>query len=294
MTQLQQYAPPFYNDVAEFDALFDAENALFNQMHADLMSAYGNSFVLTAEESGIAEYERQLRIIANPTTEPLEDRRARIINRLSMRPPLTMQFLRTRLDSIIGKDKYKLSCDYDNYTLILQSSAIDQFWFEEIKVTINSAKPANIIFQNVPFLAETAKVSETISAQPVQYNYRAGTTARTSLATPLGLYGTRITVKGAEQMSIQPILISRIADRISGDIASIVLNDTYTAAITSKIIENGIVRIEYSVPVSSGLGHVTNVKTKNANGDVLSNSSVYYAVSNDMIVKHDFVTKEGV
>ena len=64
--------------------------------------------------------------------------------------------------------------DFNNYTLYVESSALNQNWYQELEFTINLIKPCNIIFTNVPLTALLIAINEEISYRTVQWNYLLG------------------------------------------------------------------------------------------------------------------------
>ena len=159
---LNSFLPTVYDGIVEMEDIMNAEENEMGIARRELYSAFANTFVLTADESGVIMFERMLNIIANPQTEDLEFRRQRLINRLSMSPPFTFRFLKQKLDEIIGAGNWKAYIDHDNYTLYVESSATNQSWYSEMEFTISRLKPCNMVFRNVPCTAMGSKIGEEI------------------------------------------------------------------------------------------------------------------------------------
>lgn len=296
VVNLKQYSPRYYDGSYEMDELLKAEDTLFDDYFVkELDALWLNQFLSTADAATITYYEGIVGIVANPATETLEFRRSRVINRFSIRAPYTMPFLRGRLDAIIGKGKYTIDMDYAGYTLTVEASAVDQLWFEEIRVMINNIKPVNIVFKNVPFVTDVIKINEGIQIGQYQYNYRAGTTARTSLTKSILSIVGLTDVLGADTMSIRQAYLDKLADFSASEIASVLINDTLS--ITTFSVKSGdtnVVNIQYVIPASSGITIVNNIKLRDAANTALTNSPVYFNVSGDTLVKHTIPIKEGV
>ena len=126
VVKMKRYFPRFYDGYVEIDAIIDTEDKAFEEIGVNFRRAINNQFIKLADETGISAYEVLFDVIADPSTETLEERRDRLLNRVSVIPYYTTIFLRNRLDSLIGAGLYNLIIDYDNYTLYLESAAKNQ------------------------------------------------------------------------------------------------------------------------------------------------------------------------
>lgn len=275
------------------EALISAEDVILDNAEIEKNNLQDNQFVLTANEYGIEQYENMLSIIPNPSTETLEFRRDRIINRLSMTPPFTFRFLKKKLDEIIGVGKWKAYIDFSNYTLYVESSANNQIWFEEIIITMSNLKPANIVFINQPLITQGLVLSEKISYSTMQYNYVLGVSWVLG-AKPFLSYIDKGAIKLSNVSSLQSGLFNDVADFTASDIASVLINDsvTITAFVTKQASAN-IVDIEYNV-LTSQVQAITNIKLKNSLGEVLSEAIVYVPLLEDVLMKHTITVKEEI
>lgn len=275
------------------EELISAEDVILDNAEIEKNNLQNNQFVLTANEYGIEQYENMLSIIPNPSTETLEFRRDRIINRLSMTPPFTFRFLKKKLDEIIGVGKWKAYIDFSNYTLYVESSANNQIWFEEIIITMSNLKPANIVFINQPLITQGLVLSEKISYSTMQYNYVLGVSWVLG-AKPFLSYIDKGAIKLSNVSSLQSGLFNDVADFTASDIASVLINDsvTITAFVTKQASAN-IVDIEYNV-LTSQVQAITNIKLKNSSGEVLSEAIVYVPLLEDVLMKHTITVKEEI
>ncbi|MEG1803545.1 MAG: putative phage tail protein [Lachnospiraceae bacterium] len=287
------YVPQIYSGFVEMEELISAEDVILDNAEIEKNNLQNNQFVLTANEYGIEQYENMLSIIPNPSTETLEFRRDRIINRLSMTPPFTFRFLKKKLDEIIGVGKWKAYIDFSNYTLYVESSANNQIWFEEIIITMSNLKPANIVFINQPLITQGLVLSEKISYSTMQYNYVLGVSWVLG-AKPFLSYIDKGAIKLSNVSSLQSGLFNDVADFTASDIASVLINDsvTITAFVTKQASAN-IVDIEYNV-LTSQVQAITNIKLKNSSGEVLSEAIVYVPLLEDVLMKHTITVKEEI
>lgn len=313
---LDSFVPHIYKDVTEMDAIIDTEQENLSVAQMEASQAFANTFVLTANYEGIEMFELMLDIIANPDTETLEFRRQRILNRITLAPPFTFRFLKKRLDDIIGKDAWNAHVDFDNYTLYIESSAINQNWYQELEFTINQIKPCNLIFTNVPLTALLIAMSEEISYRTIQWNYRLGfwRIGADKFATisgsqvlewyyklgswalgekPFALTEGGAIIKMADKASITEKLLHDTAGFVLSDIKSVLINDS--VKITNFRVQSAIgslVTLEYEVTPAQ-VEEVTNIKLLDEDDNVLSNSSVWVPVTQTILGKHTIRIKEG-
>lgn len=294
MSNLKNYLPSIYKDVLETDELTSTEDLLFQDLNSETEKVRNNQFVLTSDVDGIEQYEKMLNIIPNPSTESIEFRVDRIINRLSMTPPFTFPFLKKKLDEIIGLGKWEAYMDYANYTLYVESSAVNQIWFHEILVTINRLKPVNIVFTNKPFVAAKIHVSENINLTQVSFNYRVGTTWVLGQKPFTSLENMGV-IKMASVPSIKQEMLNSIAEFTLSDIVKVRVNDSLIITdFTIKESTQNIVTIEYQIALESGITEVTKVELLDVADNILTESLVYVPILESIILKHTIQIKEGV
>jgi hypothetical protein len=271
--------------------IIKSEENIMDIARAEMSAAFANTFVLTADESGVIMFEKMLNILPNVQTEDLEFRRRRILNRMSMRPPFTFNFLKYKLDEIIGRDAWSACIDFSNYTLYVESSAVNQNWYSEVMFTINSIKPCNMVFINVPYTSANIHVNEAISYTQRNWRYRLG-------SWKLGQYAFATldgggVIKMENTKSIKQALLDDAAVCISNNIASVLLNDTVEISeFTLKQVSENVVCVEYSV-MPSMTNLITDIKLRRADGTILTQSTVYVPVTQNIISKHLITVKEG-
>lgn len=293
MTDLKQYVPHIYDGFLETDALIGAENELFDELAEKTAETINNQFIMTAEHSGLVRFENLFGIKANTATESIDFRRQRLINRFSTRGPFTIPFLREKLDSIIGVGQYSLYVDYSASTLYVESSAVNQAWYNEIYITINNTKPAAMVFVNKPVTTVNVLLSEEISITTLTYNYRIGTTWKLGQK-PFADREDKGLIKMASTPSVQAGLLEDTAKNISEKLVRARVNDTLDITDNiNKIVAGNVATIEFNVSIGQGIDTITNIKTFNANGDMYSNADVYVPVIEDVTIKHNIRAREG-
>lgn len=313
---LDSFVPHIYKDIAEMDAIIDAEQRQLSSAQTEASQAFANTFVLTANYEGIEMFEMMLGIIADPTTESMEFRRQRVLNRITLAPPFTFRFLKKRLDDIIGKGAWNAHVDFNNYTLYIESSALNQNWYQELEFTINQIKPCNIIFTNVPLTALLIAINEEISYRTIQWNYllgqwRLGAFPFATISgsqvlewyyklgswalgeKPFALTEGGAIIKMADKASITDRLLHDTAGFVLSDIKAVLINDS--VKITSFRVSHAIgsvVTLEYEVTPAQ-VEEVTNIKLLDGDDNVLSNSNVWVPVPQTILGKHTIRIKEG-
>jgi hypothetical protein len=293
VSDIKQYLPNIYDTILEFEGLVASENTLFDNLDAETKKVRDNQYILTADIDGIIAYEKMLNIIPKPTTETIEFRRQRVINRLSMVPPFTFRFLKQRLDEIIGVDRYTVSVDYPNYTLYIESSAENQEWFHEILVTVTKLKPANIVFINKPLVYEEIRAGESINLTQVNFNYRLGSTWVLGLKPFVSLDDMGV-IKVATTPSIKQDLLNHMATFAASDIAGVRINGTFmVSTFVTKAAVNNMATIEYEVSETDGIPEITQIELLDSEGVVLADSAVYVPILERVILKHNILIKEG-
>lgn len=314
--QLSSYVPSYYNKVQEMDALMQVEQSMLDEFQYEMLRAFQNTFVLTADLSGIQLFESMLSIVANPSTEDLEFRRQRVLNRLTTSPPFTMRFLKQKLDAIIGQGKWQVTMDYDNYTLYVEASALNQNWYSELEFTINQIKPCNIVFINRPRTDMSMALSEEISYRTMKWNYVLGSwfLGRLPFVTiqgsevlewyyklgswelgkkPFALTEGGNIIKMATTPSIKDALLEDTAKFVVTDVAAVLINDEIKITdFTIKQASGRFVTLEYQV-TSAMTDVVSNIKLLKDDDTVLTESNVYVPVTDTILSKHNIQVKEG-
>ena len=102
-TNVCQYFPRWFREILDFQYLCRSEKEELEALATAMARIHRNLFVQTMDESAAAQWEAILRILYT-LGESLEFRRLRVLNRLALRPPFTLSFLRQKLDVLCGAD----------------------------------------------------------------------------------------------------------------------------------------------------------------------------------------------
>lgn len=290
-TSTRELFPSVYNGVLEISVLSETDDVLLDQSLAKLERAQLNQFILTADEETISVYEKMFSILANPTTETLQFRRERILNRMSLQPPFTMRWLQNKLDEIIGVGKWNAYVDYANRTLYIESFVVNQQWFNELRITINRIKPCNLVFVNKPLIMADVVADETIVSATQHYNYILG---QWQLGQePFATTDSEEVIKLPSVNSINPNLLADVASFSATDVVAVRLNGSVKLSnFTTKAGQGTTTIVEYEVKPAQA-SEITQIELLGTGDRVLTASAVYIPVTEAVICKHSINFKEG-
>lgn len=288
---LSSFVPHIYKDVTEMDAIIEAEQTQLSYAQVEASQAFANTFVLTANYEGIEMFEMMLGIIADPTTESMEFRKQRVLNRITLAPPFTFRFLKKKLDDIIGKGLWNAYVDFNNYTLYVESFVVDQQWFNEVRITINRVKPCNLVFINKPVIIENVVANETISSAVTHYNYILGSWQLGQK--PFVSIDAEEVIKLPSVKSINPNLLTDVATFSATDIVAVRLNGNIKLSdFVTKVGQGTSTVVEYEVTPAQAR-EITQIELLGTGDRVLTASTVYIPVTEAVMCKHTINFKEG-
>lgn len=290
-TGLLALLPPWYREVLDYQELCQTETAQFEALADEIIGVADNFFFQTMDEGAVSMWEQVFQIVPNPSTESLDFRRARVLNRITTRPPYTLGFLYQKLDELIGPGEWTVTVDYPNYTLYIESAAQNQNYATELAFTINRIKPAHIVWINSPFVRTGLLLSETISSAQRTYNYKLGSWELGLL--PFATDGPEGVIKMPETPSIRQALLTGVANFVSGDVASARVNGTIPIADLAKSVEGAELTVTYTV-LPSQTTEITALELLDGEGNVLTSSTVYIPVTTNVVMKHIIPVAEGV
>lgn len=289
-TDLLSLLPPWYREILDYQQLCFAEEAQFEALAAEITAVADNFFFQTMGASAVGMWEKVFGILADPAAETLSFRRARVLSRVSTRPPFTMAFLRQKLDELIGEGQWTVEMDYKNYTLYIESAAYSQNYAAEISYTVGRVKPAHIVFVNRPYTVSGIELSEVISLEKRVYNYRLGNWGLGVM--PFAESQSLGVIKTADIPSIQPALLQGTANFVAGDIAYAELNGSIRIDDLTKTVDGAALSVSYTVEPAQTPA-ITEAALLDKDGNVLTRSSVYVPVNDVTMLKHLIPIKEG-
>ena len=283
--------PPWYREVLDYQQICQTEQEQMQTLAREIAAVADNLFLQTMDAASVSQWEQIFGIVSNLTTETLAFRRARLINRLSARPPFTIWFLQEKLNELIGPGQWTVNIDYQNYTLYVESSAENQQYAAEVIYTVNSIKPAHIVFVNTPYVQTGILLSETIELSQRKWNYSLGGWGLGVL--PFASEVSKGVIKMPTTPSVQQALLTGTANYVSGDIASARINGSVMISELGKSVDGSTLTITYTVPQNQ-VSAVTLAELLDSDGNVLTSSAVYVPVEANTVLKHIIPTSEGV
>lgn len=166
------HLPEFYGDIEDFVELDNTETIELNLLQGAVNQLFDDQFVETSGLQAIKRREQMLVIQADPTTETLDFRRRRILNRYQTKPPFTIRYLQRQLDMLVGEGMTIVSVDYANRVLTVAANIDNASVFKEVLRTIETIKPANLVYQQNTALEGEIELEEHISMQMMIWNYK--------------------------------------------------------------------------------------------------------------------------
>lgn len=283
--------PPWYREILDYQEICQTEEAQLDALAAEITGVADNFFFQTMDAAAVSQWEQIFGIVPNLSTEDLSFRRARLLNRISTRPPYTLGFLYQKLDELIGPGAWQVTMDYPNYTLYVESSAQDQQYATEVAYTIGHIKPAHIVYINRPFLQDALFLAETVSYSSQAFNYKLG----------LWQLGLRpfVTDQNGEVVkmpsvkSIQSALLTGTANFVSSDVAKARVNGSIVISDLTKSVSGSTFTVTYPV-LATQTTEVTQVELLDSSNAVLTSSQVYVPVTDSVVMRHSIPVSEGV
>ena len=315
---LKEYLPIVYENIVEAQTQQDSLSIEINKMNNTYEQALMDQFVQFASLKVLPYYENIFNIIANPETESIEFRRERILSRMKMlTPPYTYYYLRKILDGFFGKDKYKLTINNNEFTIMLESAVEDSAWYHEIQVSITAVKPCNMIFINVPRVSKVLNLNETIYAQKLIWNYKLDGSWLLGVKPFYSIDGETIwnykldgswklgvepftrqqgeLVKMSEVKSLQQPLFDYTLEKYKTKFHKAKLNDLIEIVIqdSDKSIGPDTIRLQYTV-LRTQIQNITNIKLLDSEDNILENANVFIPVPDTVQLVHILKLQEDV
>lgn len=290
-SNIMEYLPHWFREILDFQEICETEEEELKALAKAINAVADNFFFQTMDADTVAQWEKIFYIVPNPLTETLDFRRARLLVRISSRPPFTLRFLQEKLDQLIGKGKWKMTVDYPNYALYIESSAENQQYATEISYTINRIKPAHIIFLNKPYLSTGVMVAEQVSLAELVWRYKLG-------AWGLGLHPfatteTKEVIVMPTQHSIETALLQETAAAIADRVAGVRINGEILITNISKEAQGNTATILYQV-TKEQTAAVTRIELLDGEQNVLTDSPVYVPITEPAIFTHTIPVEEAM
>lgn len=136
--------PPKLQDKKEYIQICQTQDKefvfLWNKIDDCLKDQYLHELTLY----GVKRWEKIMKITPK-SSETLEDRRFRIINRFLNKLPYTMNSLKQILNTLCGENGYTIDYDIPTFTLKIRLELTVKHQLEEVKRTLYNIIPTNIV-----------------------------------------------------------------------------------------------------------------------------------------------------
>lgn len=144
MSKILEYLPPFLREYREFGAIANAEEPELQRITEEGLRILRNQFIETADEDGIAEFEKMLGILPSKS-DSLESRRARVFSRWFTELPYTLKAFLAKLAGLSDYGKIAVSVDFDHYRIAVDTDFELYGQTDEIERIVDLMFPCNII-----------------------------------------------------------------------------------------------------------------------------------------------------
>ena len=138
------HLPLFLQEYREFQAIAKAEDPEFQAVCDASETVKDNIFVLHADETGIARYEKMfgLQPLSN---DSLQNRQAKVLERYTNTVTYTMRGFIERLNAICGAENYTVELVPDEYTIIVTLELTVAKLVNTISSMMGDMLPANML-----------------------------------------------------------------------------------------------------------------------------------------------------
>ena len=144
MSNLLDYLPPFLREYREFNEIANAEEPELDGLSEKALRVLKNQFIETADEDGIAEFEKMLGILPSKS-DSLESRRARVFSRWFTELPYTLKAFLHKLSGLSEYGDIAVSVDFDRYMIAIDTDFEYYGQTDEIERLVDLMFPCNII-----------------------------------------------------------------------------------------------------------------------------------------------------
>jgi len=192
--RIYQYLPEYYRRIEDFRELDKSESMELDLLQGAVDQLFHDQYVMTSSLGAIRRREQMLGIQSDPSTESLDFRRRRILNRYQTKPPFTIQYLQKQLDRLVGSGMTIVSVDPQQFLLTVTANVDNANVFREVLYTVETIKPANLVYQQNTSLSSCMHIEEHIRRQEMTWNYKLDGGWELG-SKPFVSYGTEVIVK---------------------------------------------------------------------------------------------------
>ena len=141
---LLSYWMPVLRNIRSFREIAKAEEPEIMQILSAIDKTLDNMYISTADESGIARFEKLMSIIP-ADGDDLEVRRFRLHTKWNDALPYTEQELHNRLKTLCGEDGYTLNISYNDYSLSVGVALRNKEALSMVEELLADIVPCNLV-----------------------------------------------------------------------------------------------------------------------------------------------------
>lgn len=142
--QLYEYLPFFVYNTKEFKEFFKILQPKIDNLFIETDKRLTDMFVLGCSEYATKRYEKIVGIMPK-LTDSLEKRQLDILAIYNEVPPFTYERLYEMLESLLGKDGFKMSLDIPNYYLKIVLKRDKLQFIKQVNDMLERIVPVNIV-----------------------------------------------------------------------------------------------------------------------------------------------------
>ena len=158
--KISDYLPDIYVNNREMSNIINSEeDELEDRLKPNIENSFKDTFAKVATEVGISKFEKILNIESDTTTETLDFRRKRVLNRLISQAPFTETYFINRMNEMLGEDNWSYELNYNTYTLTINSMKPGNAWYREVLDFLDKTIPCNISYEVIIFAFALNKIS---------------------------------------------------------------------------------------------------------------------------------------
>lgn len=192
--RILKYWPEIYQEIDDFIALANVESSEVEDLDKAVQQLFDDQFVMTSSPQAIERREKMLKIQADPSTESLEFRKKRILNRYQTKPPFTIRWLQRQLNELVGAGLVIVNVDVQNFILYVKADIDDAAVFKEVNHTVLTVKPANLIYNQQTQINEGITLQENIYKSSLERKTGLSTTWQLGIS-PFAVRSEEVQVK---------------------------------------------------------------------------------------------------
>ena len=142
---LTDYLPDVLKNVTEMQAIMKSETPIVQAILNACENCMNDQFISEATEHGIARREKMLDITPY-ATDTLEDRRFRLLSRYNENTPYTRKSLANMLETLCGKDGFKLTILTSEFTVKVRVALTVKKQADSVSELLERILPYNMAF----------------------------------------------------------------------------------------------------------------------------------------------------